>query len=373
MTTTEADPPDLLPGDVVLRLSEHEEGSCHCDVRVTVARGWDPPPPGPAVTEIEVDPCELLPWDTVVRLTAYDRDGCHCDVRVVVAREEKSWLQREFERGDPDGAVRAAADAIIEEMREDEEAMSHETATFRANGHQARVADGEAVVFYRASHGIGPYCPRLDYDRCGTCDARLTLRFGDDEITVTEPCPYPDGITTTITLAVPSGKLIVTDDLRPVYDWRDRDRNDPEGMAGYNSSLGQHQAILTMAAAGCAYGPVGNSCPGLYLTGEGTYVIASAGYDEDADQEVRPDGWLRLAGVITDLWAYSIADYEDWKARGGDGARFARQEPGWDWDLVSVPPGTYQFTHHTGERSFDQDASGTVIYADITLVKEPAP
>ena len=32
----------------------------------------------------------------------------------------KSWMQKEFERGDPDGIVRAYADEIIREMREDD-------------------------------------------------------------------------------------------------------------------------------------------------------------------------------------------------------------------------------------------------------------
>lgn len=34
----EVDPTGLLPGDVVLSLSEHDMGGCHCDVRVRVRR-----------------------------------------------------------------------------------------------------------------------------------------------------------------------------------------------------------------------------------------------------------------------------------------------------------------------------------------------
>lgn len=36
--TLEVDPTELLPGDIVLYLNEHEESGCHCDVRVTVRR-----------------------------------------------------------------------------------------------------------------------------------------------------------------------------------------------------------------------------------------------------------------------------------------------------------------------------------------------
>ena len=34
----EVDPAELLPGDCVISLSDHEESGCHCDVRVTVSR-----------------------------------------------------------------------------------------------------------------------------------------------------------------------------------------------------------------------------------------------------------------------------------------------------------------------------------------------
>lgn len=50
VTELEVDPTGLLPGDIVVRLSEHEISGCHCDVRVLVRRpaghvspeGFDP-------------------------------------------------------------------------------------------------------------------------------------------------------------------------------------------------------------------------------------------------------------------------------------------------------------------------------------------
>lgn len=36
--TIEVDPTEMLPGDVVVTLNDHEECGCHCDVRVTVRR-----------------------------------------------------------------------------------------------------------------------------------------------------------------------------------------------------------------------------------------------------------------------------------------------------------------------------------------------
>lgn len=92
------------------------------------------------------------------------------------------------------------------------------------------------------------------------------------------------------------------------------------------------------------------------------YVIANLGCDED-ETEVLPEGWVHLAGIITDLWAYSIADFEGWKSNGGDPASL-----GWSGNVIDLPAGVYEFTHHTGERAFDRDSPGTVIFAHVKYV-----
>jgi hypothetical protein len=227
--------------------------------------------------------------------------------------------------------------------------------TFRANGHLFHVEDGKQVAVFTLQPSE-PFIPDLTAARCAFCDQWAEpLVVTSDAVTVATPCPYPDGLTSVITLEVPSGKVIVTDDLRPVYNWDDAE------MASYNSALGQYQATGAMAAAGCAYGPVGNSCPGFYRTGGDTYVIASLAYDEETDKEVLPAGWELLAGIVTDLWAYSVADFGDWVDKNGDPATPAV--------VVDLPRGTYQFTHHSGERSFNHDAEGTVVFAHIQRIR----
>lgn len=164
-------------------------------------------------------------------------------------------------------------------------------------------------------------------------------------------------ITTKIQLKVPSGKVIVTDNLSGAYPyWSDDEVYD------YNSFEGQAKAVEIMASRGVAYGPVGNSCPGFYRTGPDTYVLANLPYNEDADKETLPEGWTYLTAVITDLWAYSIADHDDWLSKGGDPTGL-----GWADTIVDLPVGVYEFTHHTGEEGFDRDAD-TVIFADIRKV-----
>ncbi|MFF9786356.1 hypothetical protein [Streptomyces nigrescens] len=196
--------------------------------------------------------------------------------------------------------------------------------------------------------------------RCATCDERPTYVLREGTVHVQDPCPYPTGITTEITLDVPSGKLIVTDDLRAVYDV------DIDAGASYNTALGKAQVVEAMAALGCAYGPVGNSCPGLYREGENSYIIASPIHDDDDVPSLPEED--RLARICTDLWAYSIADFEDWKAKGGapENKRLGH------YTVVDVTPGAYKFTLHTGERGFDNYTADTVIFAHIERVA-PAP
>jgi hypothetical protein len=230
---------------------------------------------------------------------------------------------------------------------------------FNANGHLFNVPDGELVTVSPSVPGDPPYVSELLSASCYVCDEYPELDITGTAVTVRAPCLYRGGFTGLNTLAVPSGKVIVSDDLRPVYNW------DDSKMASYNSALGQKQAADAMAKAGCAYGPVGNSCPGLYRISEDRYAIASLAYDEETDQAVLPAGWEPLASVITDLWAYSIADFEDWKSKGGDPAAL-----GWGQSVVDIAPGTYQFIHHTWESGFNQDAAGTVIFAHVRLLED---
>lgn len=223
------------------------------------------------------------------------------------------------------------------------------TMPLRHNGH--RTHRREVEVSTRDNHDKPVVMAAL---RCAVCAVWLKYQVVDDHVHVPDPCAYPDGITTEITLDVPSGRLVVADSLRSVYDWDDAEITD------YNTTLGQAQAIEVMAGIGCAYGPVGNTCPGLWATGPDNYIIARP---SDDDSPSAAQGTC-LASICTDLWAYSIADFEHWLSRGGD-----PDEVGSTVSVVSVTPGTYRFTHHSGERGFDSDSDAPVIFAHIERVE----
>jgi hypothetical protein len=209
---------------------------------------------------------------------------------------------------------------------------------------------------------------------CSLCGSHPSFDVHADRVDAKTECPYPEGIITRTTLSVPSGKIIVTDDLRPIYDSGNEWAN-PRGvlkeppLASYNSILGQSQMIHEMAAMGCAYGPVLNTSPALYRTGpDDTYILGnfySTDEEDYATDRYTPEGYVELAHICTGIWAYSIADFEDWRSRGG----VMDDQQARNMTVVDVRPGVYQFIYHGGERGFDYHATN-VTFAEITWIEE---
>lgn len=191
------------------------------------------------------------------------------------------------------------------------------------------------------------------YHPCTWCGQRPTAEFDLDAETVrfTDPCPAVDGVPMVNEIDFPSGRIIVSDDLRPVY------RLDDEITArfhDYNTCLGQAEYSAAMFGIGCAYGPTLSVGPTLYRVGQDKYQLV---IDSDEDE---PAG-EPLASVCADLWAYSIADYTDWTGKGG-------QVMSWTETVVDLTPGRYRFTHHTGERGFDLDGPWPLLVAEFELI-----
>lgn len=219
---------------------------------------------------------------------------------------------------------------------------------------------------------------------CATCDAYpgfdvvanadgpegIGLRAATD-------CLLPGGAETVFTLTVRSGKVIVSDDLRPVFDL-DIDRS-----PGYNSAAGQIIYSSAMAALGCAYGPVGSGSVSLVRLGSPSYGVGDGGryvmvsFDDEA--EPGQQGHLDLgehgavlARVDTRLWAYSMADYEVWASRAremGLDPEALLGDRNSNAQVIDMPKGVYLFVHH--QTLADKDAEGDswpYVYADITLI-----
>lgn len=243
---------------------------------------------------------------------------------------------------------------------------SFEQLPLDARGHCFNIRGKDTVQVYTGSSGIRSVMDAHLF-RCTFCDFYPSFDLTDTAM-AREACPHPNGIATVTQVTFSSGQIIVSDSLRPVYDW-DQHEDD---FASYNSSLGQHQAITHMASIGCAFGYVGNTCPSLYRTGNDTYAIACAPWSEDDDEEIVPDGWTDLASICTDLWAYSIADFTDWSVKilrwvdqGENSTEMVKRHRQFtdrlgNSTVVDIEPGTYRFTCHSAEKSFDSDANGAI-------------
>ncbi len=146
-------------------------------------------------------------------------------------------------------------------------------------------------------------------------------------------------------LNIPSGVMVVANDLRPQFDFfGDFDIGTQKGLA---------QTTLAMAEIGCSYAFVGNTCPGVYKIGYHAYTIASSHWCEDTEKETLPDG-EQVASITTDLWWYSIVDKDEFLRRFPESKLKGV-------DLVSVKPGVYRFEHYM------------LLRRDFHIYENPAP
>jgi hypothetical protein len=210
-----------------------------------------------------------------------------------------------------------------------------------------------------------------DY-QCTTCSQRMRLAFdGRGFVWTGKPCEFADGVVTEWELNVPSGKIVVANDLRT---WFPSDEDyDVNGM------LGCHLTTLGYAKVGMAHGFVGNTCPDVYRDGDDKFVIGSY-HEELWNRETKEDypnpepcPWGEsVANVCTDLWWYSIVDHDElvrrWEHYTPEDDREKYME-GWTVHVVDVRPGVYKFRQ---EQGIDRD-EGIVEYATFEWVREPDP
>lgn len=208
--------------------------------------------------------------------------------------------------------------------------------------------------------------------RCPFCDKALRLAFDGKRLSVaSEECPNPEGLITEWELNVPSGKLAIANDLR---EWFPTD----EG-GDLNTIFGIHLTILAYADVGMSHGFVGNSCPGVYRNDENKFTIGSylkTFWDPETERETPnpvPCPWgKRVGGITTDLWWYSIADYDELKRRvkhytPGKTLKDVLQGEG--VKVLKVKPGVYKFRmDHTAPRT------GPIVeYTTFEWVRGPDP
>lgn len=152
-----------------------------------------------------------------------------------------------------------------------------------------------------------------------------------------------------VALEIPSGKLVCANDLRYEFPL------DTKEDFNINETVGIKQTIEAYAQAGMFHGFVGNSCPSVYKNGNKLTVVNPKS-DDDYEPIDTDELGVRVGGVITDLWWYSIADYDEYIARGGEVDKEYV-------DVIDVEPGRYVLSHDLEYK--DYDPKNHVIYATI--------
>ncbi len=185
-----------------------------------------------------------------------------------------------------------------------------------------------------------------------------------------EPCKFPDGLPLTEwELNVPSGKIVVANDLRGLFPLPNGEDFD------INGTMGCRLTALAYAANGLSHAFVGNSCPGVYKCGDGLFKIVNPPRDEEWDGkkyvEVKPAQKFegkRVAGICTDLWWYSICDQAEFQRRC---KRFKQKAADFSASIVSVKPGVYRFRHD--EEARRHEGPGECTYTRFEWIRDPDP
>ena len=182
------------------------------------------------------------------------------------------------------------------------------------------------------------------YSGCPYCPSKQGFETDGSVLRPTEPCPHPNGLVTEFDLNVPSGMVVINDDLRDLC--RIASKRD------INTRYGVHLAILDYANNGlaCGFG-IGNTCPTVARQKGGVYTIGHR------------QGGRKVASICTDLWAYSIMDYDEALKRS---AYYGVEIRG---DIVKIPAGLYRFQHF---HNVDRDRA-KALFASFSRVGDALP
>ncbi len=217
--------------------------------------------------------------------------------------------------------------------------------------------------------------------QCYECGKDIKLATNGSEVICVNPCAYPNGIGPIVTeINIPSGQFVAANDLRELFP--------VVGDFSINHIIGMKLTAEQYAEQGMAHGFVGNTCPSVWRRlnkkkPNSSFVIGSGAYNRKTD-EAKPIRYHEsVANICTDLWWYSIADYEDYMRRQ-TAVNFdevavddyedavSKALDAFGAEAVSCRPGVYRFTHLTHMMDRD-DYAHERIYAKFEWVREPDP
>lgn len=176
--------------------------------------------------------------------------------------------------------------------------------------------------------------------------------------------PEPFHGTTVVEIPVPSGRLIATDDLRRAPYFAVEPRRSINYGAGLDLWTRDHAEQKQIAQVF-----VGNTCPSVTKRPDGTLVVVSPEWDEEADVPKREDGEIVVADICTDLWSTMMVDYDSWLAHGGADIATANDNFALQvFTVIDVEPGLYRWTTFSADDDFDCNSMGRVVYATLERI-----
>jgi hypothetical protein len=190
--------------------------------------------------------------------------------------------------------------------------------------------------------------------RCTECSENVALEFNGERIRCSNPCPYPKGMEPyCVEVNVISGMFVVANDLRDIFPVL--------GDFDVMTANGCKQVTEHYAKAGMAHAIVGNTCPTFFRLAPCKFIIGTTG--PNGENPVK--GARKVGHICTDLWWYSVCDYDEYVRRAG-------QEPPkeYGYDIVKCKPGVYRFKHLIHQ--VDREA-GKQVFTEIDWVREPDP
>lgn len=157
---------------------------------------------------------------------------------------------------------------------------------------------------------------------------------------------------------ISSGKVILENDLREYFKHCDFD---------INSRTGIIQTMDHYQKQGMLHGFVGNSCPTFWMNEAGDEIAIGSKMktviDENGEEDYEDDmeGYTEWGWVCTDLWWYSLVDYEVFKGL----SKLTDEAIERDYTVLDLEAGEWKLEHYYGITKHDHGE----IYGKLTKIE----
>jgi hypothetical protein len=228
--------------------------------------------------------------------------------------------------------------------------------------------------------GLGVYLGHVSYS-CNSCGREdFYGLYKDDTISLYENdledgaktiwncnakksvCNFSEGFPEySIEIDIPSGKMVLYNDLRQWFEPFEKEpykKNRYKREYSASSLIGQQNSSKVYEEDKSVYLQIGNCACIMYQTDDSKekFMVGDYGAFDDIDAEDTtdwPSNYKQVGNVCTDLWAYCVADLDEFEKRAGEDELIHKKDNNYTMDsrdcadvyVVECKPGRYKFTH----------------------------